>query len=108
MYTEFNGRQWSSEEKYLEFKSNVRLYMSRSLGVENYADCTGDDSVYDDISFQLLKQYREKKDKMSEDELLESTAIIIEEFDNLLNKIGRDKFIFYEDGDVNYIWPKKK
>ena len=104
MYTEFNGRVWSSEENYLKFQNNVRLYMSRSMAIENYEDCTGDNSIDDDEAFKLLYQYRKEKDTMSEQELLNTTSLIIQKFNDLLNKIGKDKFTFYDDGDVNYIW----
>lgn len=55
MYKEFSGRIWESEAKYNEYKSNVRKYMSRSLAVEHYADCSGDDSVFKEPAFVKLK-----------------------------------------------------
>ena len=107
MYTEFNGRVWSSEEKYLEFKINVRKYFKASLALEDYADCESKDEIYNDKAFLLLNEYRKNEKNMNEQELLISTTKIVESFDKLFEKIGKEKFIFYDDGDVNYIWVNK-
>ena len=104
MFTEYNGRVWSSEENYLKFQNNVRLYMSRSMAIENYSDCTGDTRVDDDEAFKLLYQYRKDKDTMSEQELLDTTALIIQKFNYLLNKIGKEKFTFYDDDTLSFNW----
>ena len=104
MYTEFNGRVWSSEEKYLEFQLNVRKNLKASLALENYADCEGKDEIYDDEAFYLYDKYIENKKEMNEQELLELTSLIVKKFNELFEKIGKEKFIFYDDGDVNYIW----
>ena len=106
MYTEFNGRVWSSEENYLKFQQNVRKNLKASLALEDYADCEGKDEIYKDEAFVLLKEFRSKQNEMTEYELLEITESIIKKFDELFAKIGQEKFVFYDDGDVNYIWEK--
>ena len=106
MYKEYNGREWSSEEKYLEHKANVRKYFRITLALEDYSDCCGDDSIYKDEAFVLLKEYRATKDKLTEDELLEKTKIIVEKFNKLLDIVGREKFTFYDDDDINFNWTK--
>ena len=104
MYTEFNGRVWSTEQSYLKFQSNISKNLKSALALENYADCNGDDEIYKDEAFVLLKEYRSKQKEMTEQQLLETTELIGKKFDELFSKIGREKFVFYEDGDVNFIW----
>jgi len=104
MYTEFNGRVWSSEESYLKFQANIRKNLKCALALENYADNNGDDEIYKEESFVLLKEYRIKQKDMTEQQLLQTTELIGKKFDELFTKIGKDKFVFYEDGDVTYIW----
>lgn len=43
---------------------------------------------------------------MAEEELLKSSHKLVQQFEDIFNTVGRDKFIFYEDGDVNYKWGK--
>jgi len=106
MYTELNGRVWSTEENYLKNKSNDRKILKASLALENYADCNNRNNIYNDECFVMLNEYYKNKPNMSEQQLLETTSLLVEKFDLLFNKIGRDNFIFYDDGDINFIWKK--
>ncbi|MFQ6752333.1 MAG: hypothetical protein ACLRFL_02050 [Clostridia bacterium] len=82
------------------------LNLKSSLALEDYADCNNSDWIYKDIAFQRLKEYRQNKDKMTEEELLSTTAEIVENFEKLFEKIGKENFVFHDDGDVEYIWPE--
>lgn len=104
MYKEFSGRIWESEAKYNEYKSNVRKYMSRSLAVEHYADCSGDDSVFKEPAFVKLKNYRAHILSINSAQALTDTNELIVLFDELIQKIGAEKFYKNEDGSVNFIW----
>lgn len=106
MFTDSDGKIWSNEENYLKYKLNVRRNLKASLAIENYANCNKLDDIYNDDAFTLLKEYRSNKLEMNEQELLEITFNIFKKFNLLFDKIGREKFIFYDDGDVNYIWDK--
>ena len=50
----------------------------------------------------MLKNYRKNKDKMTEQELLIEVETIAQNFEKLFDNVGRDKFIFYDDGTINY------
>ena len=108
MFREFNGRVWESEEKYKEYKDNVRKYMSRSLAVEHYADYSGDNSVYKDPAFLKLKEYRADGQNLDANQIFTTTAELVQLFNNLIEKIGTQKFIKSEDGSVDFNWQAKK
>ena len=106
MYKEYNGREWSSEEKYLEHKFNARKILKGSLAIESYEDFTGNSLDLSDRVFKELSEYRKNKPNMTEEELLKASYELVEKFNILFDKIGKEKFIFYDDGDVEYKWEK--
>ena len=108
MYKEFNGRVWESEEKYKEYKDNVRKYMSRSLAVEHYADYSGDNSVYNEPAFLKLKEYRADGEKRDANQVFTATVELVELFNKLIEKIGMQKFSKSADGSVDFIWQTSK
>lgn len=110
MYTEFhNGKQWSSEQAYLKYSSNVKKYLNMSLALESYSDDTGDNSPFKDDAFKVLKEIRANKYKgMPEQEILEKQDYVVERLNKLIDKVGRGKFTFYDDGQLNYNWTELK
>lgn len=107
MYREFSGREWSSEDAYLKFKANSNKNLDYSLAIESYADCFGKDEVYKDIAFIKLKEFRKAKQTMTEKELLQASVEISILFDDLIQRVGKEHFTIYEDGDINFNWPKQ-
>ena len=106
MYKEYNGREWSSEEKYLEYKANSCKILNSSLAIESYQDFTGDEDSEISQAYKKLGLYYKNKPVMTEEELLKTSYELVKIFDAIFDKIGREKFIFYDDGDVNYKWGK--
>ena len=70
-----------------------------SLALEAYFDdnCT-DKEIFDNFNIKL-RNYRQLAEKQETDKqkLVNELILIIEKF-------GIDKFIIYDDGDVEYIW----
>ena len=110
MYTEKNGRVWSSEENYLKTNFNERYNYCSALALEDYADFNNKYEIFDDDAFVLYEQYVKTYKSLTEKEVLELTTTISKKFDKLFDKLGIEKFTFYDDGDVEYIWDwtKKK
>ena len=106
MFKDYSGRIWENEEKYKQYKNNVRKYMSRSLAVEHYADYMKDESIYKSPAFVKLKEYRTNKSSINSERLLLDTADLVNLFDELIKTLGIEKFYVNEDGSVNFIWPK--
>ncbi|MEG2621179.1 MAG: hypothetical protein RSA10_03760, partial [Bacilli bacterium] len=55
-----------------------------------------------------LNEFRRKKMNMDIEEQYNKTEELLIKYDKVLDIVGRDNFIFYDDGDVNYIWKGSK
>ena len=97
-------RMWNDEMLEKKHTDNVCRYIRISLQLECYADDTGDESVYDTPGFKTLDELRKNYDNYTNEELIEKAELVIKQFNETIDKLGRDKFITYEDGDVEYIW----
>lgn len=86
------------------FDINMKKLFKLQLAFESYEDNIGLDldeitQIYSDIA-----DLRQKKEKLLIDEKLDISNKILEKCDNLMEKLGKDKFIIYEDGCVEYNW----
>ena len=106
MYKEYSGRIWSSEDAYLQYRKNVRKYMQIWFALENYADYTNDESIFKEDVYRLTGEFNKDRDNLSEGDVIKRSSLLIEKFNELLDKIGREKFIFYDDDGVEFNWPK--
>ena len=70
-----------------------------SLALEAYFDNNRTNKeIFDDFNIKL-KNYRQlaKKQEIDKETIVNELILIIE-------KLGIDKFIIYDDGDIEYIW----
>ena len=91
-----------------ELKKYERKNYYASLALENYEDNTGTNNKIIEDAWDLLSQYRKTKDSLSITERIEFAKKISEKLDLAINEIGREEFIFYDDGVINYIWKSGK
>ena len=70
-----------------------------SLALESYFDDNKKDLVLFDTFNKKLIKYRSIKDKKTTD-----SEMIINEILSLIEKIGKENFIIYDDGDIEYIY----
>ena len=96
-----------NEARDKDYSKIVVMYIHMSLQLECYADDTGDESVFDTPGFKTLGELRENYDNLTFDERFEKAELVLKQFNDTIDKLGRDKFITYEDGDVEYIWKYK-
>lgn len=86
-------------------KFNKRKFILKgSLALEGYFEVYGNDKInlYNEYCKKLRKYYDLKeKDK-------ESVDYMYKELKTLINMLGKEHFLIYEDGDVKYIYPEKK
>lgn len=76
-----------------------------SLAFEDYTDNTNNHNIPQiNEAYDNLKEYRICKNSLSEKEQQDYLKKILNQFQTALDIVGRDKFIFYDDGDINYIW----
>lgn len=91
-----------NDDELLKIKSKEIFKLD--LALEDYEDDTNNDiPLLNEINLKL-KDFRKTKDSMSIDEQLKKSDDILKKFNDVLDLIGRENFIFYEDGDINYIW----
>ncbi len=76
-----------------------------SLAFEDYQDDDQDTSMplYDEI-IRDLTDYRTRYNELSSEEREKLASKLVDKYEKLLDIVGRENFIFYDDGDVNYIW----
>jgi hypothetical protein len=89
-----------------KFKS--RRLFKISLSFESYEDDNKgyfpelDKVIEDHNSFSASKQ------KLNKKQLAKKTEKLLDEYDKILDIVGRDKFVFYDDGCVDYIWKDER
>ncbi len=83
-----------------EIKFYNKRLLKIDLALESYVDFYNDKP---NKLVQLRKQlrlYRIEKDKMTDEEKFNNCKSLVDKYTKLINEIGRDKFEFYDDGDV--------
>ena len=98
----WEGREWNDDGLLKSFKKYNSIIQDCKLAIEDYEDRNGLE----------LKEFRELNGKWkqvkldsklkTDNELCEFSESIINEYYYLLEKIGKERFIFYEDGTVEY------
>lgn len=76
-----------------------------SLAFESYEDDGQDTSMplYEEI-INDVNDYRTRYNELSPEEREKLASKLVDKYEKLLDIVGRNNFIFYDDGDVNYIW----
>ena len=85
-------------------KKNSRLIFKLDLALESYEDDTNNDVPLLKEAIVELNEFRKNKANMSIDEQYKTSEKILQKYNRVIDLVGRDNFIFYDDGDVNYIW----
>lgn len=91
-------------DKSVQLENNKRQLLRLQLALESYEDDTGEDLQLLKETNLELKKFREIQQNISIEDQINITNKIIEKYNEIINIIGKDKFIFYDDGDINYIW----
>ncbi len=88
-----------------KFRKNMVDILEINLVLESYHDDTateyGDEEVRTEDDLQLL---REQKDNLSEAEKIKRSEDILARLNKVLDEIGREKFIFYDNGNIDYTY----
>lgn len=87
-----------------EFEKNMSKILYMQLAFEDYCDNTGNEpELYIKIN-EKTKQLREQKNQLDENTKIKISLDILEQYEDLLNIVGKEKFIFYKDGSIEYKW----
>ena len=103
-FVDEDGRVWPSKKAYTQYKINMRLVRKLDLEFEDYTDDTDDISIYEDEAFKKLDYIRENRSSMTTDQLIKDYNFIVKRFYEIIDELGRENFIFYDDGTIEYIW----
>ena len=78
------------------------------LALEDYELDTGNKLELLMTIWSKLDVFRKNRENWSLEKQIQEAKIIQEDFQQVVNEIGKEHFTFYEDGDINYIWKKVK
>ena len=98
----WNDRVWQDEELLKKFKRNSSIILDCQLAIENYEDFNSQVIEEFQILNNLWKEEKSKKTINSDNEMYTISQLYIEKYYQLIDKIGKGNFIFYEDGAVEY------
>ena len=81
-----------------------KFILKGSLALEGYFEVHGNDKI------NLLKEYNEKLRKyyVLKKKDKEIVDYMYKELKTLINNLGKEHFLIYENGDVNYIYLGEK
>ncbi len=88
-----------------KFDKNMVDILEIQLALESYRDDT--ETAFSDEEKKALADLqllREQRNDLTETEKAKQSEDILIRLNKVLDKIGREKFIFYEDGGINYIY----
>lgn len=85
-------------------ENNLTRILKISLALESYQDNVGENNDIIDKAFDIIGSLRERREFLTKKEQLEETNKVLAKLNEVLDIVGREKFIFYDDGDINYKW----
>ena len=96
------------ENKEKILKNLIRQNLGYQLALEDYTDDTQEEIKFLNETWKRQGLLRKNRDNWSLEKQIQEAKIIQEDFQQVVNEIGKEHFTFYEDGDINYIWKKVK
>jgi hypothetical protein len=88
-----------------QYRKNMGDILEINLAIESYRDDTqteySDEEKKIEADLQLL---REQRNDLTETEKAKRSEDILARLNKVLDEIGREKFIFHTDGEINYIY----
>ena len=85
-------------------EKNMRQLLRLQLALESYEDDNNENNLLLIETNKDLGKFRKEINNLNIEEQISISTKIINNYEEVLNIVGRDNFIFYEDGDINYIW----
>ena len=83
-----------------EIKFYNKRLLKIDLALESYVDFYSEKPTKLTQLRKQLRLFRTEKDKMTDEEKFNNCKSLVDKYTKLINEIGRDKFEFYDDGDV--------
>lgn len=88
------------------FNDNMSEILDLQLAFEGYVDNTNANLPLLEQIYQEISDLRKDRDRgiLNDKDKISRSNAILNNFEKLLNIVGKDKFIFYEYGKVEYKW----
>lgn len=88
------------------FNENMSEILDLQLAFEGYVDNTNANLPLLEQIYQEISDLRKDRDRgiLNDKDKISRSNAILNNFEKLFNIVGKDKFIFYEDGKVEYKW----
>ena len=96
------------ENKEKKLKNLIRQNLRYQLALESYTDDTQEEIKFLNETWKRQGLLRKNRDNWSLEKQIQEAKIIQENFQKIVQEIGHEHFIFYDDGDINYIWQNIK
>ncbi len=87
-----------------KLEKNLSKILDMQLAIEDYELNTKIEHDEVNLAFDTLNNFRRTRKSMNKREEIIESEKVLNSLNNALDVIGRDKFIFYDDGDINYKW----
>lgn len=102
---EVNTNSNKRRESLGQFDKNMVDILEINLALESYEDDTGEPMSEEELKvYADLRLLKEQKKDLSEEEKINISGNILFRLNKVLDKIGRDKFVFYDNGVINYVY----
>ena len=92
------------KEELNEFDQNMCEVLEIQLALESYQDNTGNHIELIDEAFFEIANLRKIKLELTESEKFKKSQELLVKLHRVLDQIGKEKFVFYDDGDIGYEW----
>ena len=100
-----------NKEKLTEFAENMCEILNIQLALEDYGLHTNGKENINLLNeaYSEIHNLRVKRDKLNDEKtLVNESKNLLKKLYEILDKIGKEKFIFYDEGGINYDWNKNK
>ena len=91
-----------------KLKNLIRQNLRYQLALESYTDDTQEEIKFLNETWKRQGLLRKNRDNWSLEKQIQEAKIIQENFQKIVQEIGHEHFIFYDDGNINYIWQNIK
>lgn len=95
-------------KKEKKLKDNIYFMLKAQLALESYEDDNNIEVPVIQEAYSKHKEFRNLRSSLNIEKQLSLSNDIIEKYNEAFDHVGRDNFVFYEDGDINYIWRNVK
>lgn len=86
------------------FNKKMGRILNFQLQIESFEDNTGENIPLSHQIDKEISDLRKAKNDLNDEEKNARANEILNHFEELFDLIGRDRFIFYDDGKIEYIW----